>query len=37
MVGLSIVGGLLAAAYCISLAKTKRATKPGVQTLFGRK
>ena len=37
MVPLSVLGGLFVVAYCISLMKTKRAAKPDVQTLFGKK
>lgn len=37
MFAISVLGGLAFAAYCISLVKTKRATKPDVQTLFGKK
>ena len=37
MVPLSVLGGLFFVAYCISLMKTKRAAKPDVQTLFGKK
>jgi hypothetical protein len=37
MVPLSVFGGLFVAAYCISVLKTKRAAKPDVQTLFGKK
>ena len=34
---LSVIGGLLLVSYCIARLKTKRASKPDVQTLFGRK
>jgi hypothetical protein len=37
MIPLSVLGGLFIAAYGISLVKTKRAAKPDVQTLFGKK
>jgi hypothetical protein len=37
MVPLSVLGGLFVMAYCISLLKIKRAAKPDVQTLFGKK
>jgi hypothetical protein len=37
MVSISVLGGLFFAAYCISVIRTKRALKPGVQTLFNKK
>lgn len=37
MVPISVLGGLFVVAYCVSIVKTKRATKSDVQTLFNKK